>query len=328
MVVKVLNYAWMHKYPLQCSAFTYCDDEIPSRFDYAKESYGGPFTTEQVEDVKTFLKIMIILLAIGPVSILDVATSDAIFSFIGFHIRSEEHCDLSWIIVNSDLLRYIVSTLFLPVYMWIIFSRLQKQTPRILWRLGFGISLYILGVLSILIVDAVGHLQYGENQTECIFDFTFNFTESQFVFCVPHLGINWTVYVMCNFFIGIGSPLVTVTIFEFISAQSPHPMKGLILGMYYFITGVYQFISSVAIVPFSVLHRVLAILYVGCLFGYILLVCVIGTFGLVLFLVASRWYRCRVREDQPYDQRFVVEIYDRYLDQASTNSYSYGSESD
>jgi peptide/histidine transporter 3/4 len=331
MVIKVLNFAWIHKYPLQRSAFTYCDDERPSRFDYAKESYGGPFTTEQVEDVKTFLKIMIILLAVGPVSILDVVTSDTIFLFIGLHIGSEDPlCNLSSIIVNSGLLRYIVSTIFFPVYMWIIFSLLRDRTPRILWRLGFGIFLYILGVFCILVVETVGHLQFDGHQTECIFDITLNVTESYAIeFDVPHLGINWTGYVLCNLFVGIGSPLVTVTIFEFISAQGPHSMKGLLLGIYYFITGFYQFMSSVAIVLFGVLRGVLPISsYVGCLFGYLLLICVIGTLGLVLFLVACRWYRCRVREDRPYDQRFVVDVYERYLDQGNAYSYSYGSESD
>ena len=331
MVIKVLIFAWVHKYPLQRSAFTYCDNERPSRFDYAKESYGGPFTTEQVEDVKTFLRIMIILLAVGPVSILDVATSDTIFLFYGFHIGSEDpYCNLSWIIVNSGLLRYIISTIFLPVYMWIIFSLLRNRTPRILYRLGFGISLYVFGVFSVLIVETIGHLQFDGHQTECIFDFTVNITKSHLFFDVPHLDINWAVFILCNFFVGIGSPLVTVTVFEFISAQSPHSMKGLILGMYYFITGVYQFISSVAIVPFSVLHVESGISsYVGCLFGYILLICVIGTIGFVLFLFASRWYKCRVRQDRPYDQRFVVEVYERYLDQAdNTYSYSYESEGD
>ena len=331
MVVKVLKFAWVHKYPLQRSAFTYCDDERPSRFDYAKESYGGPFITEQVEDVKTFLRIMIILLAVGPVSILDVATSDTIFSFYGFHIGSEDpYCNLNWIIVNSGLLRYIISAIFLPVYMWIIFSLLRNRTPKILYRLGFGISLYIFGVFSILIVETIGHLQFDGRQTECIFDFTLNLTKSRLFFDVPHLDINWAVFILCNFFVGIGSPLVTVTVFEFISAQSPHSMKGLILGMYYFITGVYQFISSVAIVPFSVLRGKLSISsYVGCQFGYLLLICVIGTIGFVLFLFASRWYKCRVRQDRPYDQRFVVDVYERYLDQAdNAHSYSYESESD
>ena len=44
-VLNVLNFARKHKYPLQLSAFTYCDNERPSRIDFAKSRYGGPFTT-------------------------------------------------------------------------------------------------------------------------------------------------------------------------------------------------------------------------------------------------------------------------------------------
>ena len=54
LVFKVLKYAAKHKYPVQRSAFTYCENEQPTRLDYGKSKYGGPFTTEQVEDVKTF----------------------------------------------------------------------------------------------------------------------------------------------------------------------------------------------------------------------------------------------------------------------------------
>ena len=46
------------KYPRQRSAFTYFEDELPSRIDFGKSKYGGPFTTEQVEDVKTFLRVL------------------------------------------------------------------------------------------------------------------------------------------------------------------------------------------------------------------------------------------------------------------------------
>ena len=39
-VIKVLNFARNFKYLLQPSAFTYCDDERPSRVDFAKSRYG------------------------------------------------------------------------------------------------------------------------------------------------------------------------------------------------------------------------------------------------------------------------------------------------
>ena len=66
-VYKVIMFAKSHKHPLQRSAFTHCDNYIPSRLDFAKERFGGPFTTEQVENVKTFLRILLVLIAVGPV---------------------------------------------------------------------------------------------------------------------------------------------------------------------------------------------------------------------------------------------------------------------
>ncbi len=37
---------------LNRSAFTYWEENIPSRLDLGKSRFGGPFTTEQVEDVR------------------------------------------------------------------------------------------------------------------------------------------------------------------------------------------------------------------------------------------------------------------------------------
>ena len=62
LVYKVIKFAAHHKTLIRRSAFTYCEDELPSRMDLGKEIYGGPFTTEQVEDVKAFLGILQVLL--------------------------------------------------------------------------------------------------------------------------------------------------------------------------------------------------------------------------------------------------------------------------
>ncbi len=40
--------------------FTYWEDSFPSRIDLGKMKYGGPFTTEQVEDVKTLFQVLFI----------------------------------------------------------------------------------------------------------------------------------------------------------------------------------------------------------------------------------------------------------------------------
>ena len=52
LVARVLNYAIKHKYPTNRSAFTYWLNDYPPRIDNGKSKYGGPFTEEQVENVK------------------------------------------------------------------------------------------------------------------------------------------------------------------------------------------------------------------------------------------------------------------------------------
>ena len=60
----VLKFAVKHKAPLNRSALTYWEENIPSRLDLGKSRYGGPFTTEQVEDVKTFFRILVVSVGI------------------------------------------------------------------------------------------------------------------------------------------------------------------------------------------------------------------------------------------------------------------------
>ena len=54
LIYKIIKYAIKTKHPRCQSAFTYCEDELPSHINFGKRKYGGPFTTEEVENVKTF----------------------------------------------------------------------------------------------------------------------------------------------------------------------------------------------------------------------------------------------------------------------------------
>ncbi len=59
LLYRVIKFAVKHKKPIKRSAFTNCDEEIPTGIDYGKQRYGVPFTTEQIEDVKVLLRIVI-----------------------------------------------------------------------------------------------------------------------------------------------------------------------------------------------------------------------------------------------------------------------------
>ena len=52
LIIKVLKYVRKNKYLSNRSALTYWERNYPSRLDLGKEKYGGPFTEEQVENVK------------------------------------------------------------------------------------------------------------------------------------------------------------------------------------------------------------------------------------------------------------------------------------
>ena len=84
-VYDIIKFVKNHKYPLRRSAFTYGDRYIPSRLDFAKERYGGPFSTEQVENVKTFFRILLVLFAVGPVFSMEVPGSILLFPIISLH---------------------------------------------------------------------------------------------------------------------------------------------------------------------------------------------------------------------------------------------------
>lgn len=106
-----------HKYPVQRSAFTHCDDELPSRIDFAKERYGGYFTAEQVEDVKT--------LRIPLVFVLDVPMTTFISFLFGIHVIGKQSstvnhsCSASrFILLTNGGLINLVSAIILPVYVY------------------------------------------------------------------------------------------------------------------------------------------------------------------------------------------------------------------
>jgi len=62
LVFNVTRFARKAKFDSFQNAFT-INMEPPPRLDLAKRRYGGPFTTEQVEDVKTFYRVLLVLVS-------------------------------------------------------------------------------------------------------------------------------------------------------------------------------------------------------------------------------------------------------------------------
>ena len=132
----------------------------------------------------------------------------------------------------------------------------------------------------------------------------------------PILEMHWAVLLPPNLLLGIGSPIVMTTVLEFISAQSPQSMTGLLIGVFFAIRGSFQLISTVILFLFSVntiwvSKHVKAV--TNCDFGYLLFTCVAALVGLILFSVVAKKYKYRERSDRPCDQSQVEGIFYRRI---------------
>ena len=320
MIFKVLNFARKNKYPVgPVSAFAHCYDYRPSRLDYAKERYGGPFTTSDVEDVRTFKKVLLVLLALGPVFVLNPVANSYFFNAFESHTviqhSFEELNKTCTDYTNPDL--YGVSIIVaLPIYMWLIYCVFRNRRPKILNRLVAVAILHISAVVSMLVIDLTGHIvlatQHNQTQPVCMF-----VREAR---AHQTLNIPWGVVLLLSFVISLSNNLLLATSIEFISAQSPQAMKGVLMGSFFALFGVSQVLGIIFTVPFS-LRSIWKDGYLGqhppvvsCGFGYYLVCITVAMIGLILFIVAVKRYKYRRRDEEPYSQACVEEIFARRIE--------------
>ena len=135
LVYGVISFAIKHKKPIRRSAFTYCDDERPSRLDFGKQRYGGPFTTEQVEDVKVMINIVKVLIAVCPYFLLEF-TGNTVLAQYRYHKELHYSNFLHRMILENATLSPITVTIFI-LFLFVIIRPLNcKYTVSILKRIG------------------------------------------------------------------------------------------------------------------------------------------------------------------------------------------------
>ena len=293
-VIQVVSFILKHKYPIQFSNFTCSNEEQHSKLDYAKKQYGGPFTTGQVEDVKAFLKIIMVLITLGPVFVLVVPAGLFYTKFVQ-HVTSPDKtnssCNWKWITLDTGGLKFLAATLFFPVYIWLLYSVLRSRIPRIFTRLRIWMFILVICVSSVAAIDLIGHLLYHHRKhvgAVCMLTDKESLT----------LNLPWAVVLVPTALQAVAPTMIITTILEFITAQSPYSMRGLLVGVFFAIMGFFQFVGSLILLPFYLPHFWSTggnTPLVNCGFGYLVTICAIGIGGLLLFLLASRRYQYRER---------------------------------
>ncbi len=301
LVYKVTKFSCQHKVPIHRSAFTYCEDVIPSGLNLGKNKYGGPFTTEEVEDVKAFYGILKILFALSFSFFLKLPCDAVLYRnfHVSHHINSSsedyDSLNISNLLWHTNIFSSVIIILGIPVFVFIL--RPFCSHLSMLKAMGFGVLLRVLSVTCTLTMDIIAHSE--NHQLECMFyESQSNITMS--IYPNSILYIQHTLYFLSYLFIYI-------SLYRFICAQSPHSMKGLLIGLSYAVRGISEFFASVLIVPFVYIRQS----FPSCGMEYYLVNIVVGVVGIVVYVVVSRKYKLRERDEPCHIYQFAEEYYSK-----------------
>ena len=321
-IYKVLNYSWKHKVPEHRSAFTYWEEDIPRRIDLGKNKYGGPFTNEEVEDTKTFLRILPLLLCL-----------------FGYHLAGDGYsapeqlqrtsCSslpvLLLIVINPLHMSTLVAVVGIPLYRLAItkmFPRLKNA--RMLTKMRMGLYLSLLQVVLYITVVVNHDTTYWQQHHTVIPNETqFTHTKECYIIrtgCnfIEHLEMwkcqqyndpvdnTYLWFIIPQLLNGISSLLVSMTVFEFICAQAPRTTQGLLIGLWYATFSIRYL--AVSILDNLITERRSWLICEGVKLFLILV-------SLVLFWCASRRYRYRQRDEIVNVQGMIEDTHDKWLDQ-------------
>ena len=236
-------------------------------------------------------------------------------SIVGFNSISGEFL-VDSLFANGGTLYPLFIVILIPIFLKIIYPLFQKYMSSILKRIGFGLFLITLSLFNSLLVDTVGHaLPCGENATSI-----FNISLSQSFAYPPTQGptdssLQLSPYILLteNFLVAVAYILIYGGVFEFICAQSPHSMKGVLIGIFFAVKGLFQLIGVLGILlPFSFWQTTDDKYYAG-LPGlmYFLVNTMISVVGVVAFVITARRYQYRQRDEFCNIRKYIEDYHEK-----------------
>ena len=256
------------------SALTYWENKLPSRIDLGKRKYGGPFTTEEVEDVKTFLQLCLLLISLSGILI-------AWNMFCG--TDSETEFDKYKELINAVCHTTTVG-LLIVCRLLCCFNKCHLSMLR---RIGIGAALTILYyiMLSVVTVNSVKRVHIA----------SLNFVVN---IILPNI-LNDICYI-----------IFTVSLIEFIIAQSPHAMKGVLIGFYYVIRfgvgGLFDLVQELICLHVDIHTTRLS---TRCCMLTNIVITIIAVLSFIMYCIVACKYKLRERDEVVNVHIFAEEYY-------------------
>ena len=289
LIVKVLNYARKNKYPRSRSALTYWEESAPSRLDLGKDKYGGPFTEEEVEDVKTLFRYIQLLVCLFGVTVVTIVLPS-------LHVSNNIVDSKGYCILHSDNIMYLVLSILLVTYKVVFSKHCYKYVPSMLKRIGLGLCLLLLCVMVLVAMD----LQHYNTANNCTLSHTvYNDTTT----------IDYVLVKVSQIIRGVGTVTVIPTSLELTVAQSPVHMRGLMVCVWFGAMGVFGVLSYAIYIPHTLIHSHCTLYY-----HVTVSVCVVVTIS--VYGVLAKCYKLRTRNDPVNIPHIVATVYERYIEQS------------
>ena len=296
LIFGVIKHAVTHKKPRIRSALTYLD-EPPSRLDLGKYKFGGPFTTEQVEDVKTFLRILFLMWSTILIVIaysLVVALIDLTPQSIAFSVC--RHTVIELFVYDHSLL-IVVGIL---LYEFVIYPLVQRNMMRMLRRIVAAAFILCFVIVFLSIVDLGRHAVH--HRYVCTYNNTALVPISDFLSPVAL----YSVEAVGNILLSVTVAILSTATFEFVYAQSPYSMRGIMMGLTWFVFSLSLALGGGILKVWNSnwpWHYCNIMIYVVCF--------TISFFGLVFFGITAFCYKNRVRDDIRNETAVIEEVYAR-----------------
>ena len=282
LIIGVLCYARKHKYPENRSALTYWEEEAPSRIDLGKDKYGGPFTEEEVEDVKTTFHMFPLF-----ISVVSLASTDEVYHWIFAGTVKCEDLSITDCLLSTQFFKFFISGLLLLFHLLVIKVCCYKYIPGILKLITYGQVLAILTLLSKFFI-----LLFFQNHVEAFIPF------SSKMMLLPQI------------FLGFTFAILFPASLEFTIAQSPVHMRGVMVGIWFASLGC-GYIFNINIKYLFDCHNE----YLCTASYYYLTKSAVVFVILIVFVILARNYKYRVRENEVNVHQIVDDRYQRYMEQ-------------
>ena len=267
-----------------------------SKLNVAKTIHNGPFTSNQVEDVKTFFRVILVVGVLsmfsGGFPMIDNLSVHLTGHFYWPNL-SDNKVKKCYQKLFFDYSTYTITTVVVLGYQMLIHPLFSRFIPKVSITKKFIISLlfFFAGALALLGIESASYNhQFQLNNTiiKC------GLHSKHHIAHTVHIDVWWMLIPKLlngfSFFLLISSSI------EFICAQAPFGMKGLIFGLTLALYGFSSLIQAEISITFIDSH-IWKNAPLSCEIWYFMMQGLITLVGLVVVVVIVKSYKKRTRMD-------------------------------